>query len=150
MEMFVMTLVPGYACDWFHDSEDDTFNTLRDLLLAFLERFGDDRDETYNELVDAFMEKWKKKNLPDIGTINLDIKIDTPLDFIKELEEIIETTQFSHTDQLDIMDASFVEDETCIEYPNPIEFELHSEQDREVHREIPELPYLVHCEAQIL
>ena len=49
-----------YEDDWFHDSEDNTFKTIRDLLLAFLERFGDDHDETYNELVDAFMEKLRK------------------------------------------------------------------------------------------
>jgi hypothetical protein len=39
-------------------------------------------------------------------------------------------------DQLEIMEANIVEDETCIEYPNPIELEIHIEKDREVHREI--------------
>jgi hypothetical protein len=78
MEFFVMTLVLGYAFDWFHDYEDNTFNTIRDLLHAFLERFGDDPDENYNELVDSFMEKWKKKNIPDIETTSSDINIDTP------------------------------------------------------------------------
>jgi hypothetical protein len=64
------------------------------------------------------------------------MKIDTPLDPNEELEEIIQTTQFSHTDQLEIMEAPFAEDETYIEYPDLIELELHSEKDREVHREI--------------
>jgi hypothetical protein len=52
---------------------------------AFLEWCG------YNELLDAFMKKWKEKNLPDIGTINSDVKIDTLPDSIEELKEFIET-----------------------------------------------------------
>jgi hypothetical protein len=47
---------------------------------AFLERFADDHDETYNELVDAFMEKWKEREPPDIKMINLDIKMDAPIE----------------------------------------------------------------------
>jgi hypothetical protein len=39
-------------------------------------------------------------------------------------------------DQLEIMEALLVEDKTYIEYPNPLELELHSEHEREVHREI--------------
>jgi hypothetical protein len=38
--------------------------------------------------------------------------------------------------QLEIMKALFAEDWTYIEYPYPLELELHSEKDREVHREI--------------
>jgi hypothetical protein len=122
------------------------------LLHAFLERFGDYQDETYNELVDAFMKKWKDKNLPDMETINSDIKIDTPPYPIEELKEIIQNMQFSHArqceamneqfeaieDQLEIMEAILVSTHTCIEYPDPIELELHSEQEREVHMEIPD------------
>jgi hypothetical protein len=110
---------------------------------AFLERWGNDQDETYNELVDAFMEKWKKKNLPGIETINSDIKIDTPPDSIEELKEIIQAMQLAHReqfeameDQLEIMEAHLAEEGACIEYPDPIELELHSEQEREVHMEI--------------
>jgi hypothetical protein len=51
--------------------------------------------------------------------------------------------QFSHNeqfmameDQLEIMEANFTE--TCIEYPDPMELKLHSEKDKEVHREIPD------------
>jgi hypothetical protein len=79
--------------DWFLVHEDNSFKTIQDLLHAFLERFGDDQDEIYNELVDDFMEKWKKKNLPDIRTISSDIKIDTPPDPIEELKVIIQNMQ---------------------------------------------------------
>jgi hypothetical protein len=37
-------------------------------------------------------------------------------------------------DQLEIMEANLTE--TYIEYPDPMELELHSEKDKEVHREI--------------
>jgi len=37
-------------------------------------------------------------------------------------------------DQLEIMEANFTE--TYIEYLDPLEPELHSEKDEEVHREI--------------
>jgi hypothetical protein len=47
MKLFYWTLCEGYACDWFLDYEDNTFNTIHGLLHAFLERFGDDQDETY-------------------------------------------------------------------------------------------------------
>jgi hypothetical protein len=137
MELFVMNLILGYACDWFHDSKDNMFKTIWDFLHAFLEIFGDDWDKNYSELVDGFMEKWKRKNLPDIKTVNSNIRIDTPPDPIKELEEITQTMLFSHTDQLEAMETPFAEDETCIEYPDPIELELHNEKDRELHREIP-------------
>jgi hypothetical protein len=149
MKLFFMTLCEEDAYYWFHDSEDNTFKTIRDLLHAFLKRFGDDQDEAYNELVDAFMEKWNKKNLPDIKTISSDIKIDSPPDPIDELKEIIMNIHFAHArryeamnenlvameDQFEIMEARLAEDETYIEYPDPIELELHSEKDKEIHRE---------------
>jgi hypothetical protein len=145
MSLFVMTFCEEYAFNWFQDSEDNTFKTIQDLLHAFLERFGDDQDEIYNELVDDFMEKWKRKNLPDIETISSDIEIDTPPDPIEELKEIIMNMQYAHTkqleaieDQLEIMEARLVEDEACIEYLNPIELELHNEKDKEVYGEIPD------------
>jgi hypothetical protein len=37
-------------------------------------------------------------------------------------------------DQFEIMEANFTE--TYVEYPDPLELELHSEKDKEVHREI--------------
>jgi hypothetical protein len=36
MELFSWTLFLGYAYDWVHDSEDNTFNTIQDLLHVFL------------------------------------------------------------------------------------------------------------------
>jgi hypothetical protein len=36
------------------------------------------------------MEKWKRKNLPDIKTISSDIMIDSPPDPIEELTEMIQ------------------------------------------------------------
>jgi hypothetical protein len=44
--------------------------------------------------------------------------------------------QLAMEDQLEIMEARF--DETCIEYLDPNELELHSEKEREVHMEIPD------------
>jgi hypothetical protein len=40
--------------------------------------------------------------------------------------------------QLDIMKAHLAEDETYIEYPDPLELELDSEKDEEIHWEIPD------------
>jgi hypothetical protein len=86
----------------------------------------------------------------DIKTISSDIKIDSPPDPIEELKEIIlNICMFSHDrqceamneqfmameDQLEIMEANFTK--TYIEYLDPLELELHSEKDEEVHREIP-------------
>jgi hypothetical protein len=118
------------------------------LLHAFLERFGDDRDEIYNELVDDFVEKWKRKSLPDIETISSDIEIDTPPDAIEELKEIILNMQYAHNkqfeamneqltaieNQFEIMEADFTE--TYVDYPDPHELELDSEKDKEVREDI--------------
>jgi hypothetical protein len=70
------------------------------------------------------------------GRINSDIKIYTPPDSIEEIKEIIHEMQFAHIKQFEVMEVDLTE--TCIEYLNPIELKLHSEKDREVHREIPE------------
>jgi hypothetical protein len=154
-----MTLCGEWAYDWFHDLKDKKFKTIRDLLHAFLEVFGHARDEFCNELVDDFMEKWKRKNLLAIETTSLDIKMDAPPNPIEELKEIILNMQYSHTkqleamqlaharqveamneqlmameDQLDIMENDFTE--TYIEYPDPLELELDSEKNEEVHWEI--------------
>jgi hypothetical protein len=55
-----------------------------------LERFGHDQNEVYNELVDDFMETWRRKNLPNIKTISSGIKIDAPPNPIEELNEEIQ------------------------------------------------------------
>jgi hypothetical protein len=118
------------------------------LLHAFLEIFGHDRDEVYNELVDDFMEKWRRKNLPNIKTISSDIEVDSPPYSIQELKEIILNMQYAHTKQLEAIreQITSMEDrlrikeydftEAYIEYPDPLELELHSEKDEEVHGEI--------------
>jgi hypothetical protein len=62
-------------------------------LHAFLKRFGYDRSEIHNELVDGFMETWRRKNLPNIKTINSDIEVDSPPDPIEEINEIIQNVQ---------------------------------------------------------
>jgi len=103
IQFFVLTLCGDWANDWFHDSPNKRFKNIRDLLHAFLEIFGHDRDEVYNELVDDFVEKWKRKNLLAIETTSSDIKIDAPLSSIEELKEIIMNMQYSHTKQLEAM-----------------------------------------------
>jgi hypothetical protein len=107
-----------------------------------------------HELVDDFMERWKGKNLQDMDTISSDIEEDTPPDPIKELKEIILNMQIAHAkqceaiqiahakqfeamnEQLTAMEARLAEDETYIEYPDPLELELDNEKDEEVHGEI--------------
>jgi hypothetical protein len=91
MQLFSWTLLEGNrpACNWFLLHEDNSIKTIQEILHDFLEIFGDDRDEIYNELIDDFMGKWKSKNLPDIEMISSDLEIDTPPDPIEELKEII-------------------------------------------------------------
>ena len=62
MKLFVVTLDVEKPFNWFHDSPDGRFKTIQGLLRAFLERFGHDQSEVYDELVDDFMETWKRKN----------------------------------------------------------------------------------------
>jgi hypothetical protein len=148
MQLFALTLVGERASDWFHDSPDKTFKTIQDLLHAFLNLFGRSQQEIHNELVDIFMETWRRKNLPDIETISSDIEVDIPSDPIEELNETIQNMQPSHEEQLEAMNEQFVaiEDqleimdddftETYIEYSDPHGLELDSEKDKEVHEEI--------------
>jgi hypothetical protein len=136
--------------NWFHDSPDGRFKTIQDLLHAFLERFGHDRSEVYNELVDDFMETWKRKNLLAFKTINSDIEVDSPPDPIEEFKEIIQNVQLSQEEQCEAMNEQFVamedqleviEDdftETYIEYPDPLELKIDNEKDEEIHGEIPD------------
>jgi hypothetical protein len=149
MSMFSWTLLEdqGSACDWFLMHNDKSIKNIRDFLHDFLERFGDDQDEIYSELVDDFMEKWKRKNLSNIKTTSPDIEVDIPPDPIEELEETITNMQFAHEepceaineqflaieDQLEIMEDDFTE--TYI-YLDPHGLELDREKDREVHVEI--------------
>ena len=89
MQLFVFTLIGERESDWFHDSPDNTFKTIQDLLHAFLNLFGRSQHEIHNELVDSFMETWRRKNLPNIKTISSDIEVDSPPYSIQELKEII-------------------------------------------------------------
>jgi hypothetical protein len=152
MSMFSWTLLEdqGSACDWFLMHDDKSIKNIRDFLHDFLERFGDDQDEIYSELVDDFMGKWKRKNLSNIKTISSDIEVDIPPDPIKELKETIINMQFAHEEpcetineqfvaienQLEIMEDDFTE--TYIEYSDPHGLELDSEKDKGVHEEIPD------------
>jgi hypothetical protein len=43
MKLFAITLDMERPYYWFHDSPDEKFKTIQDLLHAFLERFGHDR-----------------------------------------------------------------------------------------------------------
>jgi hypothetical protein len=57
--------------------------------------FGHDRSEVHNELVNDFMETWKRKNLLAIETTSSDIKIDAPSNPIEEFKEIIQNMKLS-------------------------------------------------------
>ena len=71
-------------------THDNTFKNIWDLLHAFLNLFGRSQQEIHNELVDNFMETWRRKNLPNIKTISSNIEVDAPSDPIKEINEIIQ------------------------------------------------------------
>jgi hypothetical protein len=146
MKLFAITLDMENPYHWFNDSLDGRFKTIQDLLHAFLEGFGHDQSEVYNELVDDFMETWKRKILLAVKTTNLDIKIDAPSNPIEEFNEIIQNVQFPHKEKFEAMNEQFVaiedqfeimEDKNYIEYMDPLEIELDSEEDEEIHWEIP-------------
>jgi hypothetical protein len=144
MRLFSWTLLmdDGYVGHWFLLHEDNEIKTIRDFLHDFLERFGDDQDEIYVELVDDFMDKWKRKNLLAIKTTNSDREVDSPPNPSEDLKEVIHNMQFSHEkqyeamnkqfmameEQLEIMEGEFTE--TYIEYPDPLELELDNEKDK--------------------
>jgi len=146
MSMFSWTLLEdqGSACDWFLMHNDKSIKNIRDFLHDFLERFGDDQDEIYSELVDDFMGKWKRKNLSNIKTISSDIEVDDPPNPNEEFKETITNMQFAHEepceamneqfmaieDQLEIMEDDFTENYI---YLDPHGLELDREKDREVH-----------------
>jgi hypothetical protein len=100
MRLFSWTLLVDdrYVRHWFLLYEDNSIEIVRDFLHDFLERFGDDRDEIYNELVDDFMKK-RRKNLLAIATTNSNIEVDSPPDPIEELKEIILNMQYAHAKQ---------------------------------------------------
>jgi hypothetical protein len=148
MKSFAITLDMEKPYYWFHNSPDKRLKTIQDLLHAFLERFGHDQSEVYNELVDDFMETWKRKNLLAFETTSSDIKIDVPSNPIEEFKEIIQNVHLSQEeqcemvneqltaieDQLEVMEDDFTE--TYIEYPDPLELKIDNEKDEEIHWEI--------------
>jgi hypothetical protein len=148
MQLFVFTLVRDREMFWFQDSLDKSFKTIQELLHAFLDMFGYGQQELHDELVDNFMETWRKKNLSYMETISSDSEVDIPSNPIEEFNETVQNIQPSQEepceteneqflaieDQLEIMEDDFTE--TYIEYSDPHGLELDSEKDREVHVEI--------------
>jgi hypothetical protein len=148
MQLFSWTLLEGHgsAGDWFLFRNEKSIKTIRGFLHDFLERFGDDQDEIYSELIDDFMGKWKRRNLSNIDTISSDIEVDDPPNPIEEFNETVQNIQPSQDepceteneqflaieDQLEIMEDDFTE--TYI-YSDPHGLELDSEKDREAHVE---------------
>jgi hypothetical protein len=103
IRLFVFTLVGEWESDWFHDSPDNTFKTIWELLHAFLNMFGCGQQELHNELVDIFMETWKNKNLSYMETISSDSEVDIPSSPIEELNEIIQNIQPCQEEQYETM-----------------------------------------------
>jgi hypothetical protein len=148
MQLFVFTLCDERGIDWFRDSPDNTFKTIQDLLHDFLGLFGRSQQEVHDELVDIFMETWRKKNLSYIETVSSNSEVDIPSNPIEEFNETVQNIQPSQEepceteneqslaieDQLEIMEDDFTE--TYIEYLDPHGLELDSEKDKEVHVEI--------------
>jgi hypothetical protein len=85
------------------------------------------------------MEKWKEKEPPNIKR-HSDVKNDASPDSNKKFKEVIQAMNYLCKMQLKAMEARLAEAEACIKYSDPIEPELHSEQEREFHLEIPEEP----------
>jgi hypothetical protein len=81
-------------------------------------------------LNNAFKEKWKDKEPPDVKTDSSDIKIYAP---IKKLTEFIKATKFICVTQLKILQAHLVSASNYIGYSNRIELELHREHEEEFH-----------------
>jgi hypothetical protein len=94
------------------------------------------------------METWRRKNLLAFETTSSDIKIDIPSDPIEEFKEIIQNVQLSQEepceamneqltameDQLEVIEDDFTV--TYIEYPDPLELKIDSENDKEICWEI--------------
>ena len=90
MQLFVFTLVRDREMFWFQDSPDKTFKTIRELLHAFLNMFGRGQQELHSELVENFMEMWRKKNLSYIEAINSGSEVDIPSNPIEEFNETVQ------------------------------------------------------------
>jgi hypothetical protein len=128
MQLFIMTFCKEYAYNWFHDSKDNTFKTTWDLLHAFFDRFGDDQDEIHNELVDDFMDKWKRKNILAVKTTISDIEVDTLPDPIEELKKKILNMQYAHTKQCENMQYAHTKHLEAIQLAHTRHYEAMNEQ----------------------
>ena len=72
----------------FDDDDLDWFTELKDKQVR-----------TYNELIDAFMEKWKEKDSPSINTFNSNIKKDASPDSNQKFKEFIQAMEFIYEKQ---------------------------------------------------
>jgi hypothetical protein len=86
------------------------------------------------------VEKWKEKKPSNMKTINSNVKNDVSPDSNQKFKEVIQAMEFIYVKQLKAMNTRLAEAESCIKYLDPIEPELHSEQEREFYLEIPEEP----------
>jgi hypothetical protein len=145
MQLFVFTLCGERAMSWFHDSPDNTFKTIQDLLHAFLRLFGRSQQEVHDELVDIFMETWRRKNLSHIETISSDSEVDIPSNPIEEFNETVQNIQPSQEEPCETENGQFLaiedhleimEDDFTETYSDPHGLELDSEKDKGVHEEI--------------
>jgi hypothetical protein len=68
--------------------------------------------------------------------VNSDVKNDVSPNSNQKFKEVIQAMEFIYAKQLKAMEARLAKAEACIRYSNPIEPELHSEQEREFHLEI--------------
>jgi hypothetical protein len=116
MKLFIMS---------FDDDDLDWFMKLKD-----------NQVKTYKELIDAFMEKWKEDEPPDIKTVNSNVKIDASTAPIEELTEVIKATKFICVNQLKILEAHLASASNYIGYSDRIEREFHREYEEELHLEI--------------
>jgi hypothetical protein len=131
MQLFFFTLCDERGIDWFRDSPDNTFKTIQDLLHDFLGLFGRSQQEVHDELVDIFVETWRKKNLSYIETISSNSEVDIPANPIEEFNETVQNIQsfqeelceteneqsLAIEDHLEIMEDGFTD--TYIEYFRP-------------------------------
>jgi len=154
MRLFVLTLVGERESDWFHDSPDNTFKSIQDLLHAFLKQFGRHDQETQNSLVDIFMGSWEYINMSYMETTSSDIEADIPPDPIEELKETTTNMQFAQEEPCETENEQYmiIEDdftENCI-YSDPHGLELDREKDKEVHEEISDEPVIYFDEVKEL
>jgi hypothetical protein len=130
-----------WCCDALHEDIKMKLFILSfdDDNLDWFMKFKDNQVETCNELIDAFMEKWKEKESTDIKTVSSDNKDASP-DSNKKFKEVMQAMEFIYAKQLKAMEASLAEIEACVEYSDLVEPEFPREPRKKIHLEIPEEP----------